>query len=66
MKRSEALDKIANIIHEYRRSTQVFTSDDIAGYVLSELEQLGMKPPLSLIDTGSLEIVGQMWEPEND
>lgn len=45
MKRSEALNLVSSIIHEYRRSTEGVTSDELAEMVLAEMEKLGMRPP---------------------
>lgn len=68
MKRSEMLDEIADIVHAFRRSTEVWTSEAIAELILETQEKAGMLPPYCPIGSESLE--GHMqycnWEPEND
>lgn len=77
MRRSEMINKISNIVHEWRRATDAYSSDEIAEMILATQEFEGMLPPLGLDKTqiyppgnkfhnpdyvGSLEHV---WEPED-
>ena len=45
MKRSEVWNEIANIIHDTRRATLEYTSEDISDMILKYIEDIGMIPP---------------------
>lgn len=46
MKRSEMLNKITDIIHNYRRATEVVTSEQLSHMLLEMQEAYGMQPPV--------------------
>jgi len=66
MKRSKILDKISCFIHQNRRATEVWTSDDMANCILDIIEELGMLPPDN--KTGDKWIYDPVneWEAEDE
>ena len=45
MKRSEMINKLADIVHENRRATFTVSSEDLAEMLLKAIEECRMKPP---------------------
>lgn len=66
MKRSEMLNKMADIIHLHRRATEGVTSDELALFVLDMQEKEGVLPPLTRNSKGNTLQYSHKWDSEDE
>lgn len=69
MKKSEMIEKICDILHTYRRSTEAVNSLELSEWILNICEREGMSPPdhdgtVFCYNEGNIS--PPKWEPEDE